>query len=334
MRFDNAGEAEMLRNLRQNLPVFVVMGASREARRLFMGWLATKCRERNILAVIDDGSFPLLEPDWLALRADLVLLDETRAQEFPAANRLQLRQDAREVLVADGDISVPWPSAFGCVPDTDYMWTDSLLPILLARLESLARSVPVWACVLIGGKSSRMGRPKHLLQDFAGRSWLERAVNILTPMVEGLVVSGSGELPSALAQIPRLVDIPGVVGPLNGIIAATRWQPLVSWLILACDMPNVTEEAVAWLLAKRRAGIWGVVPQLAGATHCEPLFAWYDMRSSHLFEHQLYSGNMRIGEIAGHAKIDKPLVPDTLAPAWGNINTPEQLSAMQPGEAG
>jgi len=333
MRFDNTGGGELLQNLRRNLPVFVVMGEGREARRTFMDWLVEKCRETTLTAVIDDGSFPLLEPGWLALRADLVLLDETRAQDYPAAHRLRLRQDVSEALEEDGELSVPWPGGSDCAADTNYAGGETLLPVLAARLESLSRSVPVWACILIGGKSTRMGRPKHLLQDRAGRSWLERAVNILTPMVDGLVVSGAGELPSALAQIPRLVDIPGVVGPLNGIIAATRWQPLVSWLILACDMPNVTEEAVAWLLARRRAGIWGVVPQLRGAAHFEPLFAWYDFRASHLFEHQLYSGNMRIGEIAGHAKIDKPLVPGTIAPSWGNINTPEQLSAMQPGEA-
>ena len=31
---------------------------------------------------------------------------------------------------------------------------------------------PLLACVLIGGKSSRMGQPKHLLNQ-AGCSWLE-----------------------------------------------------------------------------------------------------------------------------------------------------------------
>ena len=134
-------------------------------------------------------------------------------------------------------------------------------------------------------------------------------------------------LPAKLSDIVRLTDIPGVVGPLTGILAASRWQPTVTWLLVACDMPHITPEAIHWLLSGRRAGCWGRVPRLEGSKHCEPLFAWYDFRAAQLFEEQLYQGNLRIGGAASHPKIDNPLIPESLSYGWKNINTPQQLKA-------
>ena len=64
---------------------------------------------------------------------------------------------------------------------------------------------PVWGCVLIGGKSSRMGTPKHLLET-AGRTWIERTVAVLRGRVEQVVIAGAGALPAALAEMIRVDD--------------------------------------------------------------------------------------------------------------------------------
>ncbi len=196
---------------------------------------------------------------------------------------------------------------------------------LVLKMDELMRQTPVWACILIGGKSSRMGQPKHLIQDAQQRTWLERTIEILNPLVDGLVVSGTGRLPDTLADTTRLADIPGIEGPLTGIVAACRWQPMVSWLLVACDMPHITAEAVQWLLSGRHAGCWGRVPKLAERKRAEPLFAWYDFRAGQIFEEQLYEKNLRISDAAGHPKFDTPVILESLRQSWQNINTPEQL---------
>jgi len=90
-------------------------------------------------------------------------------------------------------------------------------------------------------------------------------------------------------------------------------------------MPHVSVEAVNWLLAGRRPGCWGRVPKFSGNDRLEPLLAWYDFRAIHLFEEQLYTGTMRIGEAAGDMRIDHPTIPEELGYSWENVNTPEQL---------
>jgi molybdopterin-guanine dinucleotide biosynthesis protein A len=216
-------------------------------------------------------------------------------------------------------------------------------PLLLAEFESnpldAARTVivhlqgnlasrPVWACILIGGKSSRMGRPKHLLQDESGRTWLERTVETVLPHVEGIALSGSGIVPSELQSHTRLPDVPGVAGPLTGILSAMRWQPDVSWLLLACDMPTVTADAVKWLLSQRRPGQWGIVPRIRGEKRAEPLFAGYEPQSREYFERMCADGTRRISSITGFDRIRVIEIPQHLQNAWLNVNTPAEFDVL------
>ncbi len=298
------------------LPVFSLTGGNEESRADFVRRLLPELTERSLAGVFvrrSNGYNPYTLT-LLARRYDLVIVNS--GVDIP---------DQPIVLgaFAGGEAGdLPWSLG----------WQEGwpgFIAGLLEKLEEYGRRTPVWGCVLIGGRSSRMGRPKHFLTDGQGKTWLENTIAILHPLLDGIVVSGSGVLPEVLAATSRISDIPGVVGPLTGILAAGRWQPLVSWLLVACDMPHVSAEAVSWLLAGRRPGCWGRVPKFAGNDRLEPLLAWYDFRSIHLFEEQLYSGNMRIGEATGDVRIDHPILPEALCYAWENVNTPEELQAVE-----
>lgn len=292
-------------------------------RNSFLQLLGQECLKQGLTSVAVTGDISPVELVGLATRADMVFVDELVDTGFPFTHEIVVHEDV-ELCREEGELF----HVDGKIIASDLEL--SLMPLFLQKLQNLSAAVPVWACILIGGKSSRMGFPKHLLTGMDGVSWLERTVNLISPLVSGVVVSGAGELPESLATIPRLVDIPGVAGPLNGIIAASRWQPLVSWLVVACYMPHLTGTAVSWLLADRPAGEWGRLPHMPGDLRGEPLFSWYDMRAAHLFEAQLFSGNMRMDGVASHPKIISPEIPPELASAWSNINTPEELQHIGP----
>lgn len=189
----------------------------------------------------------------------------------------------------------------------------------------------VWGGVLIGGKSSRMGQPKHLIKQ-DGVTWLERAAAKLAPKVEQVVLSGAGELPDALASLPRVPDAPGLVGPLAGILALLRWQPTVSWLIMACDLPDVQPEALSWLLAQRRPDSLAVLPRLDEDGPLEPLLAWYDSRCLPLLEKLAASGPPRLNRLAGQTGICVVQPPVHLRRSWQNVNTPDELRRSNPNQ--
>lgn len=187
---------------------------------------------------------------------------------------------------------------------------------------------PVWGCILIGGKSSRMGRPKHLLTNNDGLTWLERTVEIIGDRTAGVVLSGKGDIPGSLAGLPRLADVPGIEGPLSGMTAATRWLPDVAWLVIACDMPGVTAESVSWLLGKRRLGTWGTVPRSAEQGRLEPLYAIYEPQAGTLFEEMQHQNVFRIRAVADCEKVQVIDIPENIMLSWQNVNTPDELQGF------
>jgi molybdopterin-guanine dinucleotide biosynthesis protein MobB len=184
---------------------------------------------------------------------------------------------------------------------------------------------PVYGGVLIGGASTRMGRSKHLIET-AGRTWLERTMEVLATAAERVVVLGGGALPPALEAAQRLPDAPGVEGPLAGILAAMRWAPAATWLIAACDMPEVRPGALQWLLATREPGVWATLPRLPGRPAPEPLLAHYDFRARLPLEGLARSGPPAPSRLADHPKAVTPEPPAELHCAWDNLNTPADLS--------
>ena len=183
---------------------------------------------------------------------------------------------------------------------------------------------PVWGCVLIGGRSRRMGAPKHLIE-MDGRVWIEQTVAIMRQQVAEVVIAGAGTLPPSLANVQRVDDILGLAGPLAGILAAFRSYPQVSWLVVACDLPDMQEAALQWLLDCHRPGVVAVMPELAGDGRIEPLLAYYDQSCLQLLEAMAASGQRRMNRLQAAAGVITPQPPLHLRGCWRNVNTPEEL---------
>ncbi|MDP2991360.1 MAG: molybdenum cofactor guanylyltransferase, partial [Kiritimatiellota bacterium] len=212
-------------------------------------------------------------------------------------------------------------------------------------------STPVYAGILIGGESLRMGRPKHLITTSTGRTWIEMIIESIQPLVNEVVLLGKGKIPKPLEGLPVLPDIEDMQGPLAGILSAMRWRPDVSWLFLSCDMPQITTDALRWLLANRKPGVWAILPcrtkscrwrdksevypptvatevyqaESMATRGVEPLPGWYDFRALRLLETCRGPAGL-----AGHAQVATPLIPAEIAAAWTNVNTVPGLDAVMP----
>jgi len=132
--------------------------------------------------------------------------------------------------------------------------------------------------VLAGGKSSRMGSPKHMLSLPSGRPLYTRIASVLYESCPGSTVHVSLAQDSvfdhvnegALADEPIMVqseagreipikviydeengDVAGgdtpQIGPAAGLLAAHREDPHATWMLVACDYPLVTVQALKQL---------------------------------------------------------------------------------------
>ena len=86
-----------------------------------------------------------------------------------------------------------------------------------------------------------------------------------------------------------------------GILAAFRAHPGVSWLVAACDLPDMEIDALRWLLAFRAPGVVAVMPDLAGDGRIEPLLAYYDDSCAHLLEAMAARGQRRMNRLRAAA---------------------------------
>lgn len=135
------------------------------------------------------------------------------------------------------------------------------------------------AVILAGGKSSRMGRDKGLLE-VDGQSLLARQIEIVRDAgASEVFVSGRADTDYTAFHCPVLQDRFPNSGPVAGIqtgLAATTTPQL---LVLAVDMPHISA-SVLRQLAMHCTDCTGAIPRVNGAI--EPLAAFYPKTTASL----------------------------------------------------
>ena len=201
-----------------------------------------------------------------------------------------------------------------------------MLELLERWLPPVWRAIPLLGGVLVGGGSSRMGKPKHMLRH-GETTFLETASTALQSSVQQVVLLGSGAVPRSCEHLARLADPPRLDGPLAGILAALRWAPGCAWIFAACDLPRLTPAAITWLVEQRTPGRWAALPDCGRGV--EPLLALYEPQARGLLEALAASGQRAPRLIAAHGKAAVVQPPDDLRQCWRNINTPDDLAALE-----
>lgn len=300
-----------------HLPVLALSAPENSVQAELADKLLVSLEDEGIaVSRLDDLGSITSERDLIAhlTHNDLLLVSAAPAFNLPA---LLLSAPESSGSQAPG-------TAFLCRSSADLHSCVAGIKHWLDRCEGI---VPLAGAVLIGGKSSRMGRPKHLIHHASGDTWVERLLATLSPFVDELFISGAGELPSGLSDTPRVDDLPGLQGPLAGIGALIKARPCSSWLVLACDLPNLDAPAITWLLNQRISRYRAIIPKNPSTGRSEPLLAWYDYRSGPLIERLIASGGRKISELGNDELTAQPWIPDDLADCWRNINYPEELGS-------
>lgn len=115
--------------------------------------------------------------------------------------------------------------------------------------QSTADVNQIFGLVLAGGKSSRMGSAKGLI-NYHGIPQQEYLFNLLGKFCNGVYTSCKtiDQMPNTLNPIADQYDIDS---PLNGILSAFDKIPNAAWLTAAVDMPLVDEDTLRFLITNR-----------------------------------------------------------------------------------
>ncbi len=109
----------------------------------------------------------------------------------------------------------------------------------------------VKALILIGGKSSRLGTNKYLL-NFHGVPQFRYLMSMLEKAGMDTYLSCNRRQNDKLpVELPRIQDHYDGIGPMGGVISAFEEFPKSSWLVIACDLPFVNTENILTILKAR-----------------------------------------------------------------------------------
>jgi molybdopterin-guanine dinucleotide biosynthesis protein A len=184
----------------------------------------------------------------------------------------------------------------------------------------------IYGLVLAGGESRRMGRDKALLvRD--GHSQLAHIAALLEGITERVYVSSRQDQQDdpERSRFENIVDRYEGIGPIAGILSAMDAYPDANWLVVACDLPNIDEATLSFLIENSRTK----QPFTAFRSNYdglpEPLCALYRCASDAIIRRFVEDGIVCPRKIL--IRSDTLLLEQPNPVALDNINTPDDLAS-------
>jgi molybdopterin-guanine dinucleotide biosynthesis protein A len=195
------------------------------------------------------------------------------------------------------------------------------------------------AVILAGGKSTRMGRDKALL-DFGGEPLIARLYRILKEDFREVAVSTNTPKVYDFLGAPVIEDAFPGGGSLAGIHAGLLGSRTEPCFFAACDMPFVNMKLVRYL--RQLADDYDLVVPVS-RSGLEPLHSFYSRGCLLHIEQQLKQGNPKIIDFFPHVNVrevslDEMCPYDPAEISYFNINTREEyelaLNRLEQQESG
>lgn len=173
--------------------------------------------------------------------------------------------------------------------------------------------------VLVGGKSSRMGRDKALLP-FRGTPLVRSVARSVELAAGSAVLVGDPQRYGALGY-PVVPDLYPGEGPLGGILSALNHTAATVNLVTACDLPELSAGFLETLLDAAEATTADALVPVGPSGRPEPLCAVYHRRSLDTLERAFAAGTRAIAAALQDLRIIA--FPVTEPAYFQNVNTPQ-----------
>jgi molybdopterin-guanine dinucleotide biosynthesis protein A len=203
--------------------------------------------------------------------------------------------------------------------------------------------VPATAIILAGGQSRRMPGDKAFME-VSGRTVIDIQLEVIQGVFsEVMLVANEGRMAALARYEPRGVRVVEEtvwgMGPLGGIASGLQLSRTRENFVLACDMPFIKREAVAYVLGCL-PGYRVAVPRTPAGL--EPLHAAYDRDCLGAIRRQLERGDLRVAGFYDEVSVryvewEELSSFDPTGRLLFNVNSPEDLrraaSVHEDGEA-
>jgi molybdopterin-guanine dinucleotide biosynthesis protein A len=178
--------------------------------------------------------------------------------------------------------------------------------------------------VLAGGKSSRIGRDKALLE-YGGMRLVERSISIIEPLCNDILISTNNPGLAYLGY-PLIKDEHRGIGPIAGLHAALRYSWTAHNIVIPCDTPLVTVDVFERMFAIVNAAH---PPACVAGTedgYIEPLIGCYHRTALQILEEQISRHDFKLHNALTRMGARIEIFSDRRM--FWNINTKADIFAM------
>jgi molybdopterin-guanine dinucleotide biosynthesis protein A len=181
--------------------------------------------------------------------------------------------------------------------------------------------------ILAGGQSQRMGEDKALLR-IGEENLLQRTARLALMFSPHVLVAGRARpnaWPTEWSNVQFVPDDVPHQGPLIGIQSTLNALPTGcdKVLLLACDLPLLSEEALQWLFGQAQSTLkHGLIVDNSG--QWEPLFSIYTREIAPLIATQMVQPRRSLHALIKAGEFAFVELPTSFTASLTNVNTPEE----------
>jgi molybdenum cofactor guanylyltransferase len=188
----------------------------------------------------------------------------------------------------------------------------------------------VTLAIQAGGRSSRMGRDKGLVE-LAGRPLVRHIIDRVGGLAGEILITTNQPEAYAAFGVRTASDIRPGAGALDGLLTALEAAEGDPVLVVACDMPFASRPLAAHLV-DLSAAAEAVVPRPGG--EYEPLFAVYQRTCATAIRRALEAGQRRVISFFPDVRLRvvEAAEAQTVDPdpwCFFNVNTPADLAEAE-----
>lgn len=258
-------------------------------------------------------------------KQQIVVIDAKKEESLK--RKLDRLDNVVLILLANKEARVyPWlKEALDNFESIPQMKLDAVAGVAILLEKKLQAAIaPLYGLVLAGGKSTRMGEDKGLL-DYHGIPQRSYTSNLLQKYCKKVYVSCR---PDQADDIDNAIpDTFTGLGPFGGILSAFREEPEAAWMVLACDLPLIDTATLEKLVTYRNPSKVATAYNSPVNEFPEPLIAIWEPRSYPMLLEFLTQGYSCPRKVLINTNVE--LLDADDPNALRNANTPEEHDAIR-----
>ncbi len=181
--------------------------------------------------------------------------------------------------------------------------------------------------ILAGGKSTRMGEEKGLVQ-FHGKPLIQYVIDAALMVCPTIFIVTSNNLYASFG-FPLIEDIKKELGPAGAIDTVLQHSNAEKNVVLACDMPFILKDSLNFILNESMAS---VITVPIYKNYPEALLAVYNTSCKEEWHAQVENGILKLSDLLSHFAtnfVDGNKMCESNKNLFKNMNSKEDLVAFE-----